>query len=595
MSEEQKRLGDDRREIGEDFERVQTAEDHRIGQSFVDHERGNVETVGDLFAHPEVVEQRRLGESFADPNSMDDQKLGESFEETNSRGKKKQRKPEKPKQSGSLRILYWILAGVVVLFLLIFFIGFLPRHTRNKENSKKAEQQRNEVPVVEVQKVERAKDASGLVIPGTTTPLVEAFVYARANGYLKKRYVDIGDHVRKGQVLALIDSPDLDQQVDQAREQLRQAEAQKAQQDTQLALTRITVERWRVLVLKGVFSRQDGDQREADYQAQLANVAAAERNVEAFRANLRRVIALQSYERVTSPFDGVITSRNVDVGALISAQGSAGAMGASTPSTQTGGSAGAGTANSSGSSGSAPTAATPSSSDAGSGGALFSVAQADRLRILVSVPEGYASSVRTGGKATVHFQEFPKSEFHGNVTRTAASIDQNTRTLLTEVQVDNHDGHLLTGMYAVVTFNALGGPGPITVSGDAIAVRQDRNVVAIVRNNTVHIQPIEVGRDYGPAVEILNGLQEGDLIAASFTDDVKDGLKIQPKESKTSGEAGAPRSGPSQSAPPGGSTQYGNPSVTDANMQGQIGKQGNSGGQKKGGGNQQKSSGGSKP
>ena len=596
MHEEQKRLGDDRRGIGEDFERAQTPGDHHLGQSFVEHEHADVETVGDQFAHPANMERHRLGESFADPNSLDDARLGSAFEETNSRGKKKRREPAHTAQRGSRRILYWILGGVAVLFLLIFFIGFLPRHSRDKDNAKKAEAQRNEVPVLETQKVERTKSAAGLVVPGTTTPLTEAFVFARANGYLRKRYVDIGDRVRKGQLLALVDSPDLDQQVDQAREQLRQAEAQKAQQDTQLALTRITVERWRVLVTKGVFSRQDGDQREADYQAQLANVAAAERNVEAFRANLNRVITLQSYERVTAPFDGVVTSRNVDVGALISGQGSAGGMGTSSPSAQTGGTSSAGSANSSGSSGTSPSAASPSQTGGGNGGALFSIAQIDRLRILVAVPEGYADSIRTGAKATVHFQEFPKSEFRGEITRTAASIDQNTRTLLTEVQVDNRDRKLLTGMYAVVTFNGLGGPGPLVVPGDAIAVRQDRNVVAVIHNGMVHLQPVEVGRDYGPAVEIVNGLQEGDIIASSVTDDAKEGVRVQAKESQVAGEAASPKSSPNQPTPPGGSTQYGNQSITDANMQGQNEKQQNGGGQKNGGGGggQKPSNGGGK-
>ena len=595
MPEQLKRLGDDRRGIGEDFEHALTPEDHSLGSSFVDHQGGPVQTVGDQFAHPETVDRHRLGESFADPNSGDDQKLGRAFEDANSSGKKKKRdKPKPPAAPGSHRTLFWILAGVAVLFLLIFFVGFLPRHSRNKENEKKADQERSATPVIQAQKVERSKSAAGLVVPGTTTPLTEAFVYARANGYLKRRYVDIGDRVHKGQLLAVIDSPDLDQQVDQAREQLRQTEAQKAQQDTQLALARITVERWRVLVAKGVFSRQDGDQREADYQAQIANVAAAQRNVEAFRANLNRVLALQSYEHVTSPFDGVITSRNVDVGALISAQGSAGGSGAS-PSAQTGGSASAGTANSSGTTGAAPTAASPTSSTGGSGGALFSIAQVGRLRILVSVPEGYASSVHPGGKATVHFQEFPKSAFPGDVTRTAASIDQNTRTLLTEVQVDNHDGHLLTGMYAVVTFDAVSGPGPLTVSGDAIAIRDDRNVVALLRNGTVHLQPVELGRDFGPSVEILSGLQPGDLIASSFTDDVREGAKVEPREQEIAGESTA-KTPPSQQAPPGGSTQYGNPAVTDANMQGQAGKQKSAGAkQGNGGGNGSKSTGGSKP
>ncbi len=576
------KLADDHHEIGHGFE----SSDHRLGQTLIEHERGVVKTIGDQFANPETFDRHRLGESFADPNSGDDQKLGQSFAESNSSGKRP-KQPKTPKRPGSRRVLYVTLSALTILFLLIFLLGFLPRHRRNQANAKASEQQRTEVPTIEVRKVQRAKSAAGLVVPGTTTPFTEAFVYARANGYLRKRLVDIGDRVRKGQLLAIIDSPDLDQQVDQARQQLRQAEAQKAQQDTQLALARLTVERWRVLVAKGVFSRQDGDQREADFQAQLANVAAADRNVEAYRANLNRVIALQSYEHVTAPFDGVVTARNVDVGALISAAGSAGGAGPS--SAQTGGSSSAGAANSSGSSGSGPSNSSPANSTGGSGGALFSIAQVGRLRILVSVPEGYASSVKTGQKATLHFQELPAAEVHGSVTRTAASIDPNTRTLLTEVEVDNRDGRLLTGMYAVVTFNALDGPGPLTVSGDSIAIRQDRNVVALLRNGAIHLQPVEVGRDYGPAVEILSGLQDGDLIAATFTDEVREGARVQARETQVAGEVSSSKSAPDQHAPTGGSTQYGNPSMSDANLQGQAAKQ-KGGEQVKGGGAQGSSS-----
>ena len=233
-------------------------------------------------------------------------------------------------------------------------------------------------------------------MPGTTSSLTEAYLYARANGYLRKRYVDIGDHVKKGQLLAVIDAPDLDQQVDQARQQLKQAEAQETQQQAQLALNRVTWERWRTLVAKGVFSRQDGDQRESDYNTQAAVVASAQRNVESYRANLNRVIALQSYERITAPFSGVVTQRNSDVGALVGASGAASAQPMDSSQTPpTGGSAGVASSNTSGSSGSANQAASPTTGQA-QGGALFGIAQIDKLRILISVPEGYASDLRPG-------------------------------------------------------------------------------------------------------------------------------------------------------------------------------------------------------
>lgn len=483
----------------------------------------------DQYGQSNNQDARRLAESFADPNAIDDQKLGNSFVEMNSSAKKKHHAPKPRKEPLNKRTLFLFVLAVVVVFLLIFFVGYLPRHSRNVEIEKKADEQKNAVPVVQVQEVKRAQNAGGLVIPGTTTPLIEAYVYARANGYITRRLVDIGDRVHTGQLLAVIDSPDLDQQVDQARQQVSQAESQLAQQKAQLALATVTVQRYRVLVAKGVFSKQDGDQRETDYQGQIANVTAAERNVEAFQANLRRTVALQSYERVTAPFDGVITQRNVDVGALVSASGSGNGSGAGAPQGQVTGSA-AGASNTAGASGSAPTAASPSTGG-GQGGALFSIANVQKLRILVSVPEGYAPSVFTGQHTTVHIDELPNASFHGDVTRTASAIDQNTRTLLTEVQVDNRDGKLLAGMYAVVTFDAIQGPGSIMIPGDAIAIRKDKSVAAVVVDGKVHMQPIEIGRDYGPSVEIVSGLKEGDLIVTSITDEVTEGapVKTQPE------------------------------------------------------------------
>lgn len=529
-------------------------------------------------------DERRLADSFADPNATDDQKLGNSFVEMNSSAKKKHHAPHLPKTPVNKRILFFFILAVVIVFLLVFFVGYLPRHSRNKEIEQKADAQKNATPVVQVQQVKRAQNAGGLVVPGTTTPLVEAYVYARANGYITKRLVDIGDKVHKGQLLAIIDSPDLDQQVDQAREQVRQAESQLAQQKAQLALATVTVQRYRVLVAKGVFSRQDGDQRETDYQGQIANVAAAERNVEAFKANLRRTIALQQYERVTAPFDGVITQRNFDIGALVSAAGSANGSGSGAPQGQVTGSA-AGATNTAGTSGNAPTAASPSTGG-GQGGALFSVANVQRLRILVSVPEGYAPSVFTGQHAKVYMQELPNESFYGDVTRTASSIDQNTRTLLTEVQVDNRAGKLLSGMYAVVTFDAIQGPGSILIPGDAVAIRKDKSVVAVVADGKVHMQPVEIGRDYGPSIEIVGGIKEGDLIVTEITDDVADGVKVKTKSNAGPGENADAKGSINQAAPPGGPSAYGNQAITDQNMVGQQAK----GNQKKPGVDQKKES-----
>ena len=343
---------------------------------------------------------------------------------------------------------------------------------------------------------------------------------------------------------------------------------------TQLALTKVTTDRYRELVARGVFSRQDGDQREADYQAQRANVSAAERNVEAFKANLQRVIDLQSYERVTAPFNGVVTQRNVDTGDLISAQGSAGGT-APTPmssNSSASGQAQNGATNSSGSSGSGVALATPSTGGGGQGGPLFTIAQSSRLRILVSVPEGYASMVRTGQHAVLHFQEFPDQALFGDVTRTAGAVDQNTRTLLVEVQVDNASGRLLPGMYAVVTFAEGSGKGPLVVTGDAIAIRKDQPTVAVISDGKVHLTPVTLGRDYGPEVEVVGGLHEGDLIASTFTDDVREGARVKTRMDREQAEKENQPAATGKPQPPGGSTQYSDPGITDQDMQGQNAK-----------------------
>jgi multidrug efflux pump subunit AcrA (membrane-fusion protein) len=488
-----------------------------------------------------------------------------------------QSRNSKPANKGA--ILFWVALALVVM-LVIFLAGFIPRHIQNKKNENAAVQKKDAAPEIEVIEVKRTQQPGELTVPGTTSPIVQAYIYARANGYLKKRYADIGDHVHEGQLLAVIDSPDLDQQVDQARAQLNQAEAQLDQQQSQLDLTKVTWDRYRVLAAKGVFARQDADQKETDYKASIANVGAAQRNIDSYRANLRRAIVLQGYERVTAPFTGVITARNVDVGALINTGGSG--LGASM--SDSGGSQQIASTNNAGSSGSVNASASPTTGQS-QGGLLFAEAKVDRLRILVSVPEGYAGGVKRGQQAEVRVQEFAGKIFHGKVLRTSDSIDQNTRTLLAEVDVDNRDGQMIPGMYTVVSFVQVRGESPLVIPGDAVAVRQDRTMVAVVTNEIVHLRPVEIGRDYGPSVEIVAGLHEGDMVASNVTDDVRDNAKVKTKLQKMPGEDGG--SGGAQSnQSPGGSAQYGKESIVDQSTENttQQGKKGSGGDQQKGSG-----------
>jgi multidrug efflux pump subunit AcrA (membrane-fusion protein) len=524
---------------------------------------------------PEETDPARVGQAFADPNSADDRRVGRNFEESNFSGKKHHTPlTERVHAPKNRKPLYWFLAAFAVLLIIVVLVGVLERIPNRDDTRKRSEQAKNAKPVVETAVVQASKDTAGLVVPGTMIPLTQAYIYARASGYLKKRYVDIGDHVRQNQLLAIIDAPDLDAQVIQAREQVAQAQQQLEQQKSQLALNTVTVQRYRVLVAKGVFSRQDGDTQEANYASQVANVAAAQRNVDAYKANLEHQLALQSYEQVRAPFAGVITERDVDDGALISASGAGSGQPAAAPQGQNssaGGTMQAAQSNNSGSSGGINSAATSAQSP-GQGGPLFGIAQVQRLRILVSVPEGYATAIHVGQRAPIAVQEYAGLPLFAEVTRTADSIDANTRTMLTELQIDNSAGKLISGMYAVVTFPpAPGATPPLLITGDAIAIRHDRSMVATVVNGRIHFVPVTIGRDFGSAVEILTGLKVGDIIVVDVTDDVVENAEVKTHTAKSPDQQ--PQAPPKQTTPPGGNTQYGNQGLTDQNLQGQQSKQ----------------------
>ncbi len=410
--------------------------------------------------------------------------------------------------------------GFVVLMIAVI-LAVVSRRREDRGAREAADTEANTLPSVQTTAVERAASGGSLDIPGTTMPLTEAYLYSRASGYLQKRFVDIGDHVRAGQLLAVVSAPDLDEQVQQAQAAVEQTRSVLGQMQAQLNLATLTWNRWKVLVAKGVFSRQDGDTQEANYRVALANEQSSESNVRAADANLRRLRVMQQFERIAAPFDGIITARNVDVGALISAQGS----GLGPSAIAAGGSEAAGLSNSAGASGGIDSASHPLTGES-QGGQLFTEAETDRLRILVSVPEAYAVSIKAGQTAELHFDGLPHVSYTGRVTRTADSIDTNTRTMLTEVQVANPNGRLKTGMSVLVAFEGTSMERPLVVPGDAIVIRNDHDAVAVVRRGTVHFTPVTPGRDYGNVTQIVSGLQEGEVIALNVTDDVKEGARV---------------------------------------------------------------------
>ena len=386
---------------------------------------------------------------------------------------------------------------ITVAIVAAFFTGYIPLQKREKLIQNQVHEQEEALPRVDVIEVGRSSRQSDLVLPGNIQAVTEAPILGRADGYIKSRMVDNGDRVRAGQPLAEIEAPELDQQVLQARANLQQtaaaldqALANERQGKANMELARVTADRWKNLAGKGVVSRQENDTYQAQYEAQVANVdalakavAAARSNIAAAEANLSRLNELQSYRVVKAPFEGVITLRNIDVGALVNAGSTL----------------------------------------------LYRIAQMNVLRTYVNVPQTNADSIHTGQPAQLTVSNLPGRKFSGTVARTANALDPNSRTMLVEVQVQNTDGLLLPGMYALVDLSSARNNPPVLLPGDALIVRADGTQVALVReDHSVHFQKIQVGRDYGDKLEVISGLQAGDLVVANPSDVVREGVKVEP-------------------------------------------------------------------
>jgi RND family efflux transporter MFP subunit len=392
----------------------------------------------------------------------------------------------------------WLLALILVVLIVIGFLkGYLPHERNEAILAAEASNATKELPNVTVVAVERSAASGSLILPANIEAVTEAPVLARASGYIKRRYVDIGDRVKAGQLLAEIEAPELGQQVDQAkaaleqtRAALEQSKANLQQSQAQAQLAKVTADRWKNLQSKGVVSKQENDTYQSQSVAAQANVVALEKavassqsNIVAAQANLARLSQLQDYTSVHAPFAGVITVRNVDVGALVSE--------AST--------------------------------------LLFRIAQTDRLRTYVNVPQSDADSVRVGQTARLLIADLAGHQFTGTVTRTANSLDPATRTLLTEVQVLNSNGLLMPGMYAQVDLTTPRKNPPLLIPGDTLVVRSNGPQVGVVGDDhVVHFQLLQLGRDFGDKIEVLSGLQAGQQIVVNPGDTVQEGAKVNP-------------------------------------------------------------------
>jgi RND family efflux transporter MFP subunit len=390
-----------------------------------------------------------------------------------------------------------LLLGIAVILVGAFFAGYIPLQRRDSLVRAEAQERGKDLPRMEVMRVSRSSGPSHLQLPGTLQALTEAPILARADGYLKTRLVDLGDRVRAGQPLAEIDAPELDQQIrqaeaaiDQAQASLEQAQAALEQGKSNRDLAQLTADRWKSLAAQGIVSRQDDDQYQSQLVAQNANVQALDKavgaqrsNVAASKANLTRLQQITSYRVVKAPFDGVITLRNVDVGALVT-----------TGSTL-----------------------------------LYRIAQAGDLRTYVNVPQADASSIHLDQAAQLTLSNFPGRRFLGKVTHMANSLDPSSRTMLVEVGVPNANGALLPGMYAEVDLTGAVGSPPIAVPSQALVIRADGAQVGVVdADGVVHLRKVTIGRDYGDRVEIIQGVAEGATILSAPGDAAQEGAKIVP-------------------------------------------------------------------
>ncbi len=356
---------------------------------------------------------------------------------------------------------------IVVLVAIGLIIGLVPRRLAHRQLL--AETHADSAVTVEVISPAPTRPDLGTPLPAEVQPFMQAAIHARASGYLKNWFVDIGAHVTNGQVLAEIDTPEVDEQLAQARAELDQAQAA-------LSLAKTTSERWTELLKTASVSEQETAEKTADYALKTADVEAAQ-------ANVQRLAELKNFSRVTAPFAGTVTVRNTDIGQLI---------------------------------------------NAGSGPELFRLAQTDPLRIYVRVPQTMIRAIAAGQKAELIFQERAGENFTATVMRTAGAVDPDSRTLLVELQVPNPHNDILAGSYAQVRFNHAADTHGLMISDNALIFRAQGMQVALVGDdNKVQLRPVKVGRDYGDTIEILNGIKATDRVIVNPPDSIADGMSVQ--------------------------------------------------------------------
>lgn len=363
-------------------------------------------------------------------------------------------------------------AGAMLLLVGGLAVGVWQHSNLNAEVTKTAAQRRDFVPEFRVALVRSSGAMMSANLPGSTEAFEAASIYSRTSGYVAKRYVDIGDRVKVGQLLAEITAPELDHQIAQAQATLAQNEAALRQVQANMEVARVTWERDSKLLEKGWVTKQQGDQERLTLMAQQAAVAVAEANIQAQQAQLMVLNQRKAYQRVVAPFNGVVTARNIDNGSLVQA-------------------------------------------DATGGTSMFTMMHSDVIRIQLYVPQDQAFDLKPGVEASVRVPEMPGIDFRGTVSRVASALQPGTRTLLTEIDVLNPDGALTPGTYCDVLLRIPRKTLSLIVPSEAIIFNRGGLSVAVVDNGVVHIRKVTVVRDFGTTVEVSDGVREGDQVILS--------------------------------------------------------------------------------
>ena len=410
------------------------------------------------------------------------------------REEEKRTPPPPAKKRGGAGWFWLLVVALAVVLLLVGAFRFFKNRGTEKERQATAQAQQTGARTVQVAKPQRSPATFDFSLPGNAQALQEATLFARTNGYLRERLVDIGDQVQEGQLLARIEAPDVDAQ-------LRQSQATLEQQRANAAIAKVTFERQKKLLAEKVVSQQEYDQNEATYRQAEANVKAAE-------ANVQNLAVQQGFQRITAPFSGVVTARYLDVGALINA-----GAGSTAPS-------------------------------------LFQLAQTDVLRVYIFVPQAYSNSVQPGTEVGIVAPQYPKETFKGRVTRTADALDPVARTERVEIQLPSEGGKLLPGMYLTVRFTVAQAEPALIVTASVLDIRREGPRVAVVGpDGKIAYKDVALGRDFGTTVEILSGLKGDEQLVVNPTTDLRPGEQVEvAKPDDKKGGGGAAPNGAAKSA-----------------------------------------------